>query len=51
MPSDDWTRTSTDDPQRGGALSTSFNIKDTPAEVSGHKKQSKLQQQMNCGKI
>ena len=42
MPSDDWTRTSTDDPQRGGALSTSFNIKDTPAEVSGHKKQSKI---------
>jgi mannonate dehydratase len=40
MPSDDWTRTSTDDPQRGGALSTSFNIKDAPAEVSGHKKQS-----------
>eukprot|EP00944_MAST-04C_sp_MAST-4C-sp1_P007194 g7194.t1 len=42
MPSDDWTRTSTEDLQRGGALSTSFNIKNAPAEVSGHKMQAKM---------
>ena len=42
MPSDDWTRTSTEDLQGSGALSTSFNIKDAPAEVSGHKMQAKV---------
>lgn len=36
MPSDDWTRTATDVPVRGGALTTSFDISKAPVGVSGH---------------
>ena len=37
MPSDDWTRTATDVPVRGGALATAFDITKAPVGVSGHK--------------
>jgi mannonate dehydratase len=36
MPSDDWTRTSTDEKVRGGALATAFDASKTPVGVSGH---------------
>tara|TARA_B100000780_G_C21011203_1_gene404938 strand:+ start:203 stop:904 length:702 start_codon:yes stop_codon:yes gene_type:complete len=37
MPSDDWTRTSTNNSVRGGALSTGFDLSKAPVSLSGNR--------------
>ena len=42
MPNDDWTRTSTTEQERGGALSTSFDISKQPQRLAGQTLQQDL---------